>query len=76
MAPLRHPCHLAFSWQLYTILPSLMNHLPGPHQTYFQNNSIIEKFLARKVAEHEATLDLAAPRDFVDAFLCRMEQVV
>uniref|UniRef100_A0A8B9MQA1 Uncharacterized protein n=1 Tax=Accipiter nisus TaxID=211598 RepID=A0A8B9MQA1_9AVES len=60
--------------QLYTILPSLMNHLPGPHQTYLQNNSIIEKFLARKVAEHEATLDLAAPRDFVDAFLCRMEQ--
>ncbi|XP_052635376.1 LOW QUALITY PROTEIN: cytochrome P450 2C16-like [Harpia harpyja] len=60
--------------QLYTILPSLMNHLPGSHQTYFQNNSFIEEFLARKVAEHEATLDSAAPRDFVDAFLCRMEQ--
>ncbi|KAM9586843.1 cytochrome P450 2C16-like isoform 2-T2 [Morphnus guianensis] len=60
--------------QLYTILPILMNHLPGSHQTYFQNNSFIEEFLARKVAEHEATLDSAAPRDFVDAFLCRMEQ--
>uniref|UniRef100_A0A663FG04 Uncharacterized protein n=1 Tax=Aquila chrysaetos chrysaetos TaxID=223781 RepID=A0A663FG04_AQUCH len=52
----------------------LMNHLPGPHQTYFQNNAFIEEFLARKVAEHEATLDSEAPQDFVDAFFCRMEQ--
>uniref|UniRef100_A0A8B9YXQ6 Uncharacterized protein n=1 Tax=Buteo japonicus TaxID=224669 RepID=A0A8B9YXQ6_9AVES len=59
--------------QLCTILPSLMNRLPGPHQTFFQNNSF-EEFLARKVAEHKATLDLEAPQDFVDAFLCRMEQ--
>uniref|UniRef100_A0A8B9NB72 Cytochrome P450 n=1 Tax=Accipiter nisus TaxID=211598 RepID=A0A8B9NB72_9AVES len=32
------------------------------------------EFLARKVAEHKATLDLEAPQDFMDAFLCRMEQ--
>ncbi|KAM9591517.1 LOW QUALITY PROTEIN: cytochrome P450 2C16-like [Morphnus guianensis] len=68
------PCHLALSWQLCTILPSPMNRLPSPHQTFFQNNSF-EDFLARKVAEHEATLDSEASQDFVDAFLCRMEQV-
>ncbi|KAM6188802.1 cytochrome P450 2C16-like [Sarcoramphus papa] len=60
--------------QLYNILPGLMNLLPGPHHTLFQNYSFVQEFLARKVAEHEATLDTAAPRDFVDAFLCRMEQ--
>ncbi|XP_075583416.1 cytochrome P450 2C20-like [Pelecanus crispus] len=60
--------------QLYSMLPRLMDRLPGPHHTLFQNNSFIQDFLARKVAEHEATLDSAAPRDFVDAFLCRMEQ--
>ncbi|KAM6032852.1 cytochrome P450 2H2-like [Theristicus caerulescens] len=60
--------------QLYNILPGLMDRLPGPHQTVFQNYSFIRDFLARKVAEHEATLDLAAPRDFVDAFLRRIEQ--
>ncbi|KAM6226053.1 uncharacterized protein LJ264_015959 [Porphyrio hochstetteri] len=64
----------SMSGQLYTILPGLMEHLPGPHQTFFQNNSFILDFLSRKVAEHEATLDPAAPRDFVDVFLCRMEQ--
>lgn len=51
-----------------------MNRLPGPHQTFFQNNSF-EEFLARKVVEHKATLDLEAPQDFMDAFLCRVEQV-
>ncbi|XP_059691119.1 cytochrome P450 2C16-like [Gavia stellata] len=60
--------------QLYNILPGLMDRLPGPHHTLFRNNSFIQDFLAKKVAEHEATLDLAAPRDFVDAFLRRMEQ--
>ncbi|XP_075594713.1 cytochrome P450 2C16-like [Balearica regulorum gibbericeps] len=60
--------------QLYNFLPSLMELLPGPHKTYFQNNSFMHEFLARKVAEHEATLDSASPRDFVDVFLHRMEQ--
>ncbi|XP_072704823.1 cytochrome P450 2H2-like [Ciconia boyciana] len=60
--------------QLYNILPGLMDRLPGPHQTFFRNNSFLQNFLAKKVAEHEATLGSGAPRDFLDAFLCRMEQ--
>ncbi|GAB0201917.1 cytochrome P450 2C9-like [Grus japonensis] len=60
--------------QLYNFLPSLMELLPGPHKTFFQNNSFMHEFLARKVVEHEATLDSASPRDFVDVFLRRMEQ--
>ncbi|XP_063177678.1 cytochrome P450 2C20-like [Chroicocephalus ridibundus] len=61
--------------QLYNLLPGLMELLPGPHQTFFRNNAFIQDFLARKVAEHEATLHLVEePRDFVDAFLRRMEQ--
>uniref|UniRef100_A0A8B9P1C4 Uncharacterized protein n=1 Tax=Apteryx owenii TaxID=8824 RepID=A0A8B9P1C4_APTOW len=61
--------------QLYNMLPSLMDLLPGPHQTFFRNNNFIQDFLARKIAEHEATAHFDAPQDFTDAFLRKIEQV-
>uniref|UniRef100_A0A8B9P4Y1 Uncharacterized protein n=1 Tax=Apteryx owenii TaxID=8824 RepID=A0A8B9P4Y1_APTOW len=60
--------------QLYNMLPSLMDLLPGPHQTFFRNNNFIQDFLARKIAEHEATAHFDAPQDFTDAFLRKIEQ--
>uniref|UniRef100_A0A8B9P606 Uncharacterized protein n=1 Tax=Apteryx owenii TaxID=8824 RepID=A0A8B9P606_APTOW len=59
---------------LYNMLPSLMDLLPGPHQTFFRNNNFIQDFLARKIAEHEATAHFDAPQDFTDAFLRKIEQ--
>ncbi|XP_067170487.1 cytochrome P450 2H1-like [Apteryx mantelli] len=60
---------------LYNMLPRLMDLLPGPHQTFFRNNKFILDFLARKIAEHEATAHFDAPQDFTDAFLRKIEQV-
>ncbi|XP_014379041.1 cytochrome P450 2C19-like isoform X1 [Alligator sinensis] len=60
--------------QLYNVFPALMDHLPGPHQTFFQNISTIQGFVASRVRAHEDTVDLNAPRDFIDSFLLKMEQ--
>nr|XP_020655913.1 cytochrome P450 2C19-like [Pogona vitticeps] len=61
--------------QLYNIFPRIMDYLPGPHQTFFSNLSDVQAFVGRKIKEHEKTLDPSAgPRDFVDAFLLKMEQ--
>ncbi|XP_064359164.1 cytochrome P450 2C11-like [Dromaius novaehollandiae] len=60
--------------QLYNMMPSIMDRLPGPHQTFFRNSFFVQDFLARKIAEHEATVAFDAPRDFTDAFLRKIEQ--
>ncbi|KAJ6655110.1 hypothetical protein lerEdw1_006014 [Lerista edwardsae] len=60
--------------QLYSLFPGIMDYLPGGHQTYFKNLFAIQAFVAKKVKEHEKTLDPNAPRDFVDSFLLKMEQ--
>ncbi|XP_066484527.1 cytochrome P450 2C23-like [Tiliqua scincoides] len=60
--------------QLYGLFPSIMEYLPGSHQTYFKNLFAIQAFVAKKVKEHERNVDPNAPRDFVDAFLLKMEQ--
>ncbi|XP_072858855.2 cytochrome P450 2C11 [Pogona vitticeps] len=65
----------SYGGQLYYLIPKLMDFLPGPHKTLYKNVSHIEIFIARKIEEHEKTLDPSSvPRDFVDSFLLKMEQ--
>uniref|UniRef100_A0ABM5GMG8 Cytochrome P450 2C5-like n=1 Tax=Pogona vitticeps TaxID=103695 RepID=A0ABM5GMG8_9SAUR len=65
----------SYAGQLYYFIPELMDFLPGPHKTLFKKWSHVEAFVARKVEEHEKTLDPSSvPRDFVDSFLLKMEQ--
>lgn len=52
-----------------------MDYLPGSHQTYFRYLFAIQAFVAKKVKEHESQLDASGPRDYVDSFLLKMEQV-
>ncbi|KAH0627724.1 hypothetical protein JD844_003860 [Phrynosoma platyrhinos] len=62
--------------QLYNIFPRIMDHLPGPHQTFFTNLADVQAFVAQKIRNHEKTLDPSSgPRDFIDSFLFKMEQV-
>ncbi|XP_015277833.1 PREDICTED: cytochrome P450 2C19-like [Gekko japonicus] len=54
--------------------PKRMDFLPGGHQTFFKNLESIQDFVRQKIQEHESSLDINAPRDFIDTFLVKMEQ--
>ncbi|NWS73973.1 CP2H2 protein, partial [Crotophaga sulcirostris] len=60
--------------QLYNFFPNVMEYLPGPHQKLIQNIEKVDQFTFDIIAEHQKTLDPTCPRDFVDAFLNKMEQ--
>uniref|UniRef100_A0A6J0T2B0 Cytochrome P450 2F3-like n=1 Tax=Pogona vitticeps TaxID=103695 RepID=A0A6J0T2B0_9SAUR len=60
--------------ELYNIFPRLMDFLPGPHHRIFRNFEDLRKFIAERIRSHQKDLDPAAPRDFIDCFLIRMEQ--
>lgn len=53
-----------------------MDYLPGPHQKMVKNTEIFHEFTLGIIAEHQRTLDPTCPRDFIDAFLNKMEQVM
>ncbi|KFQ91296.1 Cytochrome P450 2H1 [Nipponia nippon] len=60
--------------QLYNFFPTVMEYLPGPHQKMIKNTGKVDEFTLEIIAEHQKTLDPTCPRDFVDAFLNKMEQ--
>ncbi|KAG8511370.1 Cytochrome P450 2B11 [Galemys pyrenaicus] len=60
--------------KIYSLFPALLRHLPGPHNRLFEVFEKQKEFVALVVKEHEASLDPAQPRDFIDAFLIRMRQ--
>ncbi|NWH75618.1 CP2H2 protein, partial [Piaya cayana] len=60
--------------QLYNFFPTLMDYLPGPHQKLIKNIEKVDQFTFDIVAEHQKTLDPTCPRDFIDAFLNKMEK--
>ena len=53
----------------------IMNYLPGPQVKSFEALSGLDEFVARKVKENQETLAPNAPRDFIDCFLIKMQQV-
>ncbi|XP_009872968.1 PREDICTED: cytochrome P450 2H1-like, partial [Apaloderma vittatum] len=60
--------------QLYNFFPTLMEYLPGPHQKLIENVEKVNEFTFDIIKEHQKTLDPTCPRDFIDAFLNKMEQ--
>ncbi|KAM9232204.1 cytochrome P450 2H1-like [Leptosomus discolor] len=60
--------------QLYNFFPTVMEYLPGPHQKMIKNLEKVDQFTVEIIAEHQKTLDPSCPRDFIDAFLNKMEQ--
>lgn len=61
--------------QMYNIFPSILERLPGYHHTIFRNFDLLRDFVHTKIQEHRESLDPSSPRDFIDCFLIRMEQV-
>ncbi|NWI98185.1 CP2H1 protein, partial [Pitta sordida] len=60
--------------QLYNFFPTIMEHLPGPHKQLMKNTEEVDQFTTEIVMQHQKTLDPTCPRDFIDAFLNKMEQ--
>lgn len=52
-----------------------MKHLPGPQQEAFKNMQGLENFMIKKVEQNQRTLDPNAPRNLIDSFLIRMQEV-
>ncbi|EDL41813.1 cytochrome P450 2C55 precursor [Mus musculus] len=60
--------------QVYNALPTLINYLPGSHNKVIKNFTEIKSYILGRVKEHQETLDMDNPRDFIDCFLIKMEQ--
>ncbi|XP_018589792.1 cytochrome P450 2J2-like [Scleropages formosus] len=61
--------------QLYNDFPRLMKFLPGPHQIIFSNYTKIIDFLRKEIEKHKKDWDPSDPRDFVDAYIGKIEEM-
>ncbi|OXB51606.1 hypothetical protein ASZ78_011236, partial [Callipepla squamata] len=62
--------------QLYNFFPTIMDSLPGPHKTLIKSVDDIDDFISEIVRAHQKSIDPSCPRDFIDAFINKMEQVM
>ncbi|XP_058528017.1 cytochrome P450 2C42-like isoform X3 [Ochotona princeps] len=60
--------------QVCTNFPALIDYLPGSHNKFIKNMCFIQNFILEKIKEHQQSLDVNNPRDFIDCFLIKMEQ--
>nr|UWY61446.1 cytochrome P450 44476 [Bufo gargarizans] len=60
--------------QIYDMFPGLMKFIPGKHQKIYKSLDRLHQFVNEKVIINQKTLDPNNPRDFVDAFLIKMEK--
>ncbi|XP_008592830.1 PREDICTED: cytochrome P450 2C42-like, partial [Galeopterus variegatus] len=60
--------------QICNTLPFLFDYFPGIHKTLFKNIADIKSYMVEKIKEHQESLDVNNPRDFIDCFLIKMEQ--
>ncbi|XP_036192436.1 cytochrome P450 2C18-like [Myotis myotis] len=66
---------LSSPWiQIYNNCPALLDYFPGSQNKIFKNIAFIRSYVTEKTKEHQASLDIHNPRDFIDYFLIKMEQ--
>ncbi|KAM4839848.1 cytochrome P450 2C18-like [Urocitellus parryii] len=56
------------------IFPALMDYLPGSHNTVIKNFDYVKSYVLEKIKEHQESLDVNNPRDFIDCFLIKMKE--
>uniref|UniRef100_A0A8D2IAD8 unspecific monooxygenase n=1 Tax=Urocitellus parryii TaxID=9999 RepID=A0A8D2IAD8_UROPR len=67
---------MSSAWaQVYNNFPALFDYLPGSHHILSKNIDYMINYIMEKVKEHEESLDVNDPRDFIDCFLIKMAQV-
>uniref|UniRef100_A0A8C3T8W7 Cytochrome P450 2G1 n=1 Tax=Chelydra serpentina TaxID=8475 RepID=A0A8C3T8W7_CHESE len=66
---------LSSPWtQLYEMFPGIMRFLPGPHNRILTHVAVLHNFVSERVQRNQKTLDPGCPRDYIDAFLIKMEE--
>ncbi|CAI9177902.1 unnamed protein product [Rangifer tarandus platyrhynchus] len=60
--------------QLCSSFPALIDYIPGKHKKFFENFACLKSYVLEKTREHQTSLDINNPQDFIDCFLIKMEQ--
>ncbi|XP_043332574.1 cytochrome P450 2C19-like isoform X1 [Cervus canadensis] len=66
---------LSSPWlQVCNTFPVLIDYFPGSHNKFLKNCANLKSYIFEKTREHQTSLDINNPRDFIDCFLIKMEQ--
>uniref|UniRef100_A0A8C9PE34 unspecific monooxygenase n=1 Tax=Spermophilus dauricus TaxID=99837 RepID=A0A8C9PE34_SPEDA len=65
---------MLIQWLVYNNFPALIDYFPGSHKTFLKNYSDLNQHFLKKIKEHQESLDMNNPRDFIDCFLIKMEE--
>ncbi|XP_043331867.1 cytochrome P450 2C42-like [Cervus canadensis] len=66
---------LSSPWlQICNTFPVLIDYFPGSHNKFIKNCANLKSYVFEKTREHQTSLDINNPRDFIDCFLIKMEQ--
>lgn len=60
--------------RLYNQFPTLMQFLPGRHQTAFASLARVKEFIKQHVEKHRADRNPSNPRDYIDCYLDEIEK--
>uniref|UniRef100_A0A8C2RYX3 Cytochrome P450 n=1 Tax=Capra hircus TaxID=9925 RepID=A0A8C2RYX3_CAPHI len=60
--------------QVLNIFPMLLDFFPWSYKKFSTNIAYVKNYVLEKTREHQASLDINNPRDFIDCFLIKMEQ--
>ncbi|KAG8552933.1 hypothetical protein GDO81_003166 [Engystomops pustulosus] len=63
------------SGQIFDMFPGVMKYVPWYHKKFFKSMDKLTQYVNEKVKINQKTLDPTNPRDYVDAFLIKMEKV-
>ncbi|XP_021562980.1 cytochrome P450 2C19-like [Carlito syrichta] len=67
--------NLSSPWmQICNTFPAIIDYLPGTHNKILKNMESTRSYVLKKVKEHQESLDVNNPRDFIDCFLIKMKQ--
>ncbi|NXK95554.1 CP2J2 protein, partial [Formicarius rufipectus] len=61
--------HGTISAQLYNSFPSIMDFLPGPHQTIFKNWKLLKRYIEEQIRKHKEDWNPSESRDYIDSYL-------
>uniref|UniRef100_A0A2I3RMB5 Cytochrome P450 family 2 subfamily C member 19 n=1 Tax=Pan troglodytes TaxID=9598 RepID=A0A2I3RMB5_PANTR len=62
--------------QICNNFPTIIDYFPGTHNKLLKNLAFMERDILEKVKEHQESMDINNPRDFIDCFLIKMEKKV
>ncbi|XP_034364012.1 cytochrome P450 2C6-like isoform X1 [Arvicanthis niloticus] len=66
---------LSSPWiQFYNTFPAFIDYCPGSHKTFAKNFYYTKNYLLKKIKEHQESLDVTNPQDFIDYYLIKQKQ--